>query len=145
MSNVTQVEGVDTEVAIIRFSVASYIGRDIVLRKKSFTEVWAEIGGCWASALLLVSIFFVRRSTTRQDGSSVDTQVLRFRGEHSKIEMLKELRSYLEDHGTVVEDVTGKSAPEAPVAPGPVLLNQQADQVTPASQQEKAMAPDMAV
>merc|ERR1712226_736959 len=65
---------------VLRFSVGSFLGRNITLRKKSFMEVWREIGGCWASALLLLTIFYVRRSTTRRDGSSVETQVLVPRG-----------------------------------------------------------------
>lgn len=101
-----------TSPVMVRFSIGSFLGRHITLRKKSFMEVWREIGGCWASALLLVGIFYVRRSTTRRDGSSVDTQVLRFRGEHSKIEMLKELKAYWEDHSDAVQDVTGKSVPD---------------------------------
>lgn len=79
-------------------------------------EVWREIGGCWASALLLLTIFYVRRSTTRRDGSSVETQVLRFRGEHSKLAMLKELKTYWETHSDAVKDVTGKTSPDPEAA-----------------------------
>lgn len=137
-SGVEQTPGI----AIIRFSVGSYLGRDIILRKKSFTEIWGEIGGCWASALLLVSIFYVRRSTTRQDGSSVETQVLRFRGEHSKLQMLKELRAYLEDQSEAVEDVTGESLPDPETgvpANGPTVLTSQADTKGMTSQTESSV------
>lgn len=88
---------------IMRFTVESFIGRNMHIRKKSVVEVWSELGGCWASAALLITIFFINRSVVLpESGTTLNTQVLRFRTEHSKKEMLMQLKDYISENKDTV-------------------------------------------
>ena len=39
-------------------STASFMGRDMVTRNKAFSEIFAEIGGAWATSALILTVFF---------------------------------------------------------------------------------------
>eukprot|EP00746_Dinoflagellata_sp_MGD_P087847 gnl/MRDRNA2_/MRDRNA2_34812_c0_seq1.p1 gnl/MRDRNA2_/MRDRNA2_34812_c0~~gnl/MRDRNA2_/MRDRNA2_34812_c0_seq1.p1 ORF type:complete len:500 (-),score=79.66 gnl/MRDRNA2_/MRDRNA2_34812_c0_seq1:730-2229(-) len=43
------------------FEVSSFVSREITLRNKYLSEMWTEIGGAWASALLITSFFFLEK------------------------------------------------------------------------------------
>jgi hypothetical protein len=45
----------------IEIHAMSFVSRRIVTRKLSFMEFWAAIGGVWASALLVLNIFFAQK------------------------------------------------------------------------------------
>jgi len=43
------------------FEVSSFVSREITIRNKYLSEMWTEIGGAWASALLITSFFFLEK------------------------------------------------------------------------------------
>merc|ERR1712203_1157447 len=45
----------------LTFHPLNYVSRTVTSRYKTWDEIWGEIGGAWASAVLLVSIFFVQK------------------------------------------------------------------------------------
>jgi hypothetical protein len=103
----------------IQFLVSSFTGREMLLRKKSFSEVWSELGGCWASSILLVAIFFVHRSVVVGSGmgkTTQSTQLLRFRTAKSRKSLLGELartagetKDYADEQGGNVMQVVPKA------------------------------------
>merc|ERR1712113_565280 len=79
----------------LRFAPLNYVSRVVTTRYKTWDEIWAEIGGTWATAVLLVSAFFAAKTvedpkSKGQDGAPMDeVQVFRLRGVTSKKEALK--------------------------------------------------------
>jgi len=59
-------------------SVDSMLGNDVVLRRMSLTELWAEVGGAWASAALILGVFFLVKNIKNEDGEEAEVQVMRF-------------------------------------------------------------------
>merc|ERR1711870_159168 len=45
----------------LTFSPLNYVSRTVTSRFKTFDEIWGDIGGAWATAVLLVSVFFVQK------------------------------------------------------------------------------------
>jgi hypothetical protein len=80
----------------LHFSVDTYLVRKVLIRSKSFSELWAELGGAWASSLLVIGMFFANRTGVPNDESvTVDTHVLRFRSkEERKAFVLGRLKAY---------------------------------------------------
>jgi len=73
----------------------SFIVREVLVRKKSFQEVWSEIGGAWSTALLLISLFFASHSV--QQGSVLKSvHTFHFSSPAKQQEQLQQM------HGTVV-------------------------------------------
>lgn len=66
---------------------------------KTAWEVWAELGGAWGGAMLIISVCFVQKSVRGKTDSSpnVEVQVLRLRKVKSKRELLQELALMLQD------------------------------------------------
>merc|ERR1712113_493939 len=45
----------------LTFHPLNYVSRTVTSRYKTWDEIWGEVGGAWATAVLLVSIFFVQK------------------------------------------------------------------------------------
>jgi hypothetical protein len=79
----------------IRFTVDTFLTREVLIRMKSFSELWAEVGGAWASSLLVIGIFFMNKAGVASTGGvAIDTHVLRFRGGADKKAFVRGLIEY---------------------------------------------------
>lgn len=63
------------------FYVSSFTSREITLRKRSFGEVWAMLGGALASALVIITWFFREEvvEDEAQQGTTEKVQVFRYK------------------------------------------------------------------
>merc|ERR1712146_672611 len=93
----------------------SFVSNRTVIRRKSFMEVWTEIGGAWASALLLITFFFAKKT----GGSGEGVQVCKFQTPSGRKEVTKELmkklgeslkKNFEEDIETLKQDVEQEAA-----------------------------------
>merc|ERR1712083_614240 len=86
---------VGTRKGVLKFEPLNYVSRVVTTRYKTWDEIWAEIGGTWATAVLLVSAFFAAKTVEDpkkkgQDGAPMEeVQVFRLRGQTSKKGALK--------------------------------------------------------
>merc|ERR1712125_312144 len=60
-SPATRSDGAEQE-SNLRFEPLNYVSRVVTTRYKTWDEVWAEIGGTWATAVLLVTAFFAKQT-----------------------------------------------------------------------------------
>jgi len=110
MRPVTEVEGVTytgagsrTNRGRIEFLPLSYVTRVVTRRYKTWDEVWSAIGGAWATAVLLVTAFYVQRTVEdpRKKGDKAEpleqVQTLRLRGHSSRRAAIKSLFAVASD------------------------------------------------
>ncbi|CAE8611970.1 unnamed protein product [Polarella glacialis] len=71
----------DATLAFLQIRVRSFMSKTTIIRSKTFDEIWSALGGTWASAMLMMSLFFVRKSVNDPEGKEVvakDVCVSRF-------------------------------------------------------------------
>merc|ERR1712113_86012 len=87
----------------LRFAPLNYVSRVVTVRYKTWDEIWAEIGGTWATAVLIVSAFFVQKTVedpSKKEEKAVPldgVQVFRLRGVSSKKEAVKTMYAMAQD------------------------------------------------
>jgi hypothetical protein len=101
-SPITYADGREQE-SELSFQVSDYVSRKITRRYKTWDEIWAEIGGTWATAVLLVTAFFAKKtvedpSKKNEDAAPLDeVQVFRMRGVSSKQAAVKTMYAIATD------------------------------------------------
>mmetsp|Transcript_73256 Transcript_73256/g.236918 ORF Transcript_73256/g.236918 Transcript_73256/m.236918 type:complete len:384 (-) Transcript_73256:132-1283(-) len=82
---------------MIRIVRAGPLVRQVVTRHKYFSEVWAQIGGAWAAAAMITTLFFQDKSFSSPDSSGpAETWKLpRLRPARSRRELAEQLGSLL--------------------------------------------------
>jgi hypothetical protein len=82
----------------LSFIPLNYVTRIVTKRYKTWDEVWSAIGGAWATAILLVSVFFVQKTVENPKDKNKDkaipaeeVQCFRLRGVQSKQAAIQEL------------------------------------------------------
>jgi len=100
----------------LQVRAAGYTVRTVTTRHKSFTEIWTEVGGAWASCLLVMVIFFKKQEVQGKEKTDrmEEVQVLRLRGKKTRTELLKEIATMLHES----KDVAGDRADKAEVEIG---------------------------
>jgi hypothetical protein len=74
--------------------MASFVSQTITLRYKTFSEVWAELGGAWAATAVVIGVFFKKRIAKHPEGVQESVQVFRFR---SPANQRNEIKSFVKD------------------------------------------------
>lgn len=73
----------------IQWRTQTFFVREVLLRHKSFQEVWTEIGGAWSTAMLLLSLFFVSHSV-QKNGQYTTVQKSHFLSQAMQEKQMKE-------------------------------------------------------
>jgi len=74
----------------IIFQFSSFLSRDVTMRHKTGSEIWAEIGGAWAAALVILTFFFLEKGAAGENGVQQVVQIFRFRTPASRKELVKQ-------------------------------------------------------
>ncbi|CAE8582479.1 unnamed protein product [Polarella glacialis] len=61
----------EATLAFLQIRVRSFMSKTTIIRSKTFDEVWSALGGTWASAMLIMSLFFVRKSVSDPQGKEI--------------------------------------------------------------------------
>lgn len=69
----------------ITFEIGNWVVREATTRKMHFSELFAELGGCWSSSFLIVGFFFYQRIGGRQG----KLQIFRFKGPKGRKKLLR--------------------------------------------------------
>ena len=64
---IKQDAGYDSSVGAEFLFAFNHFTRQVHIRNKTFAEIWAELGGLWAAAALLMGFFFVQSGATTAD------------------------------------------------------------------------------
>ena len=77
--------------ADIDFIPGSFTGRNVLIYRTSFSEIWSGLGGCFSTSLLLVAVFFMNKNiATESDSATKSVMLLRFRPPKQQNKLLKQ-------------------------------------------------------
>lgn len=88
---------------------SSYMVTTITKRMKTFTEIWTQVGAAWSSALLIVTIFFIKKSVPAGD-TNENVQVFRLRTVSNKKELASELQNMVTGAKGYASDAQSKAS-----------------------------------
>jgi len=74
---------------IVNLRTSTFFVREVLKRKASFEEVWAGIGGCWSTALLIVALFFSQQ-TVQKGGVMQYTHIFNYQSGDAAAAQIKE-------------------------------------------------------
>jgi len=103
----------------LRFQPLNYVSRVVTKRYKTWDEIWAEIGGTWATALLLVTAFYTQKTVENPKKKGEDAapleqvQVFRLRGVSSKEQAVKTMYAMAGDAYGAAKENQAQAEPEA--------------------------------
>jgi hypothetical protein len=57
---------------IIELRLATFVKNKVTIRNKTFSEIWAAIGGLWSASLLVLTMAFKTKPVTLQEGAPAE-------------------------------------------------------------------------